>query len=246
MATSRFCFVRGVAFGRNFVSAGPMGGTNMKTVAFAAVAALALATTVPAHAQTRGEVSALVGYGGPAFDTRYDNYGFGVGMRAGVTFGHFWLGATATYQFGTTSEATDIDTSGNEVNGQYALSTFSGGGEIGLSLRAFQSKTGWLVIRPFAYVGTNVYVKSPFNTYDSSTDPKDAIVRFVVAPSLHVDYELARSGVFFGADVRVNLLVPGTAPHVYAGGREYAVNSWYDSEHFTGELSAFAVIGKRF
>jgi len=29
---------------------------------------------------------------------------------------------------------------------------------------------------------------------------EDPIVRFVVAPSLHADYELRRSGIFFGTD----------------------------------------------
>jgi hypothetical protein len=167
-------------------------------------------------------------------------------MRFGANLGHLWLGATATYQVGSPSGITDIDSSGSEVTGNYSLSTFSGGGEIGLSFRAFPSKTGWVVIRPFVYAGTNIYVKSPLNTYDSETDPQGPIVRFVVAPSLHVDYELARNGFFFGADVRVNLLVPGEAPYVHADNTDFPVTGWSHDEHFTGELSVFGVVGKRF
>jgi hypothetical protein len=219
----------------------------MKAIAIG-VSLATLVTVTAARAEgPHGEVSALVGYGTPAFDSHDNNFGPGVGARAGASFGKLWLGATVTCQFGSPTSYWDVDSHGNEVQGSYSLSTLAAGGEIGWSFRAARSAFGSLVIRPYAWVGANVYFPSPLNGYHSNTDPKDPIVRFAVAPSLHVDYELARSGIFFGTDVRVNLLVPGKAPEVVGpDGYEYAVDSWYTDEHLTAELSIFAVVGKRF
>ncbi len=220
----------------------------MKTIHAAVATLVALLSSTAAHAEKpRGEISVLAGYGSASIGTSDDNnYGFGSGLRVGLTAGHFWVGLTAIYQVGSPSGITAIDASGNEIVGKYSLSTFSGGGELGASWTFARSSTGWLVFRPFVWVGTNVYTPSPLNTFHSETDLQEPLVRFVVAPSLHLDYELARSGIFFGADVRVNLLVPGTAPKIAADDWHFRATGWSPEENFTAEVSVFGVIGKRF
>ena len=52
--------------------------------------------------------------------------------------------------------------------------------------------------------------------------------------------------IFFGADVRVNLLVPGNAPRIEADDYEFAAAGWSYDEKFAAEVSVFGVIGKRF
>jgi hypothetical protein len=220
----------------------------MKSVHVVAGVLVALLSSTAAHAEKpRGEISVLAGYGSSSIGTYDDNnFGFGSGVRVGLTVGHFWAGLTAIYQVGSPSGIGDIDAAGNQVTGDYSLSTFSGGGELGGSWSFARSSTGWLVFRPFVWVGTNVYTPSPLNTFHSETELKEPLVRFVVAPSLHVDYELARSGIFFGADLRVNLLVPGTAPKIAADDWHFPAAGWSSEEKFTAEISVFGVIGKRF
>lgn len=112
-----------------------------------------------------------------------------------------------------------------------------------MNAHLFRSATGVLLFRPYAWIGTNVYVSSPLSSFIPVGAAPDPIVRFVVAPSIHADYELARSGIFFGTDIRVNLLVPGKAPLDEHG---WAYDGWRHDEHFTAELSIYGVIGKRF
>jgi hypothetical protein len=217
----------------------------MKTVSVLAFLA-ATAVNHGAHAEKpRAEVSVLAGYGTGAFDNSDNNFGFGAGFRVGASFGAFWLGGTATYHFGSPDGYNVYDSSGAFVPGDhtYGLSTLSAGGELGFNVRLFRATSGTLLLRPYAWVGTNVYVPSVLSTFTPDDGAPDPIVRFVIAPSVHVDYELARTGIFFGADVRVNLLVPGKAPLV---NHSWAYDGWRSGEEFTAELSIYGVIGKRF
>lgn len=214
----------------------------MKTATCVAASLLPLLWTAIAQAEpAHGEIAALVGWGTPALNASDNSFGPGIGLRGGASFGRFWLGGTATYQLGETKRYYDRDASGQSVAGDYALSVLGVGGEAGAHLRF-----GHLVFRPYLWAGALVYTQSPLATYTSSTALEAPIVRFAVAPSVHVDYELPRSGIFFGADVRVNLLVPGQAPQVVVRGDHYSALGWTPSEEFTGEISVFAVIGKRF
>ena len=211
----------------------------MKTVASVMALSAALLSTGLAQAEKpRPELAALVGWGTPAFNSSYNNFGPGAGIRGGVAVGALWIGATTTYQLGQTSGWNDYS-SGAPVSQQWALAVFAGGGEIGANIRFSH-----VVLRPYVWAGALVYMQSPLATGTPPEAPADPIVRFAVAPSIHVDYELARGGWFFGGDVRVNLLVPGTAPRVR--GCDCAVMNWTDAEHFTGEVSVFGVVGKRF
>jgi hypothetical protein len=214
----------------------------MKRWLFIAAAVVSLLVPGMAAAEpARGELAGLVGWGTAAFNSTENNFGPGIGVRGGVAYRRLWVGATATYQFGQTIAYGDLDSSGVATSGDYALSVFAVGAELGVNLRIQQ-----FVLRPYLWAGALVYEQSPLSSYTSYTAPEAPIVRFSAAPAVHFDYELSPSGVFFGADVRVNLLVPGTAPKVERRDSTYAVTSWTNQERFTGELSVFAVVGKRF
>ncbi|HEY1955548.1 MAG TPA: hypothetical protein VGH28_08045 [Polyangiaceae bacterium] len=215
----------------------------MKPYASVVASLLVLSLTNVAKAgDSSFEVAGLFGYGSAPLNgsTEANNFGPGFGLRGGATIGKFWLGATATYQFGIPDYDAHYNQSGDLQSGNYCLSVFGIGGELGASLRF-----GQVVLRPYVWTGALIYVQSPLSDF-TPLEVQGPLVRFAVAPSFHFDYQLPRSPLFLGGDIRVNVLVPGTAPTFKYDGAHFPLAGWTSEEHLTANISAFAVVGARF